>query len=54
MQGDREESRERDGSEKSIKSELKGTKTGNKTIHKKFTLFVKSRAECGSNGDTPR
>ena len=54
VQGDRGESRERDGSEKNIESELKGIKTGNKTIHKKFILFVKSQAECDSNGDTPR
>ena len=54
MQGDREERRERDDSEKNIESELKGIKTGNKTIHKKFILFVRSPAERGSNGATPR
>ena len=54
MQGKRGESRERDDSKKNIESELKGIKTGNKKIHTKFILFVKSRAECGSNGDTPR
>ena len=54
MQGEREESRGGDDSEKNIESELKGTKTGHKTIYKKFILFVKRRAECGSNGDTPR
>ena len=53
MQGDRGESRERDDNENNIESELKGIKTGNKTIHKTFyILFVKNRAECGSNGDT--
>ena len=52
MQGDRGESRERDDSKKNIESELKGIKTGKK-LHKKFILFVKSRAECDSNGDTP-
>ena len=51
MQGERGESKERDDSEKNIKLELKGIKTGNKTIYKKFILFVKLRAECGSNGD---
>ena len=54
MQGEREESRGGDDSEKNIESELKGTKTGNKTIYKNFILFVKRRAECGSNGDSPR
>ena len=39
MQGDRGESRERDD-KKNIESELKGIKTGNKTIHKKFILVI--------------
>ena len=54
MQGEREESKEGNDSEKNIESELKGTKTGNKTIYKNFILFVKRQADCGSNGDTPR
>ena len=45
MQGERGESRERDDIEKNIELEPKGITTGNKTIHKKFILFVKSRAE---------
>ena len=35
MQGEREESKEGNDSEKNIESELKGTKMGNKTIYKK-------------------
>ena len=54
MQGEREESGGGDDSEKNIESELKGTKTGNKTIYNNFILFVKRRADCGSDGDTPR
>ena len=42
MQGGRGESRERDASEKNIESELKGIKTGNKTIHKKIYYLLRA------------
>ena len=54
MHGERGESRERDDSEKNIESERKGIMTGNKIIYKKIIFFVNGRADCGSNGDTPR
>ena len=42
MQGERGESRERDTSEKNIESELKGIKTGNKTIYKKIIFLLRA------------
>ena len=40
--------------ERDIKLELKGIKTGNKTIHKSSYYFLEVRVECSSNGATPR